>query len=280
MAVERIEDGVMSATLWALAVSAGTTAAAARRLDAAPPGGRARWERTNHSGRTLTLLEGPALVAGCAAGVLAAPPPVRGAALLAVLGAGALGAIDDHAGSVHVKGLRGHLGALRHGQVTTGAVKIVGLAATGLLAAAMVDRPRRASALVGTLTGGVVVAGAANVTNLLDLRPGRALKACSLAVVPLLGGPGAPAAGAVLGAALASAPADLRRRSMMGDTGANALGALGGTAAVAALGTAGRATLATGLAALVLASEKVSFTKVIEATPVLRELDAWGRSPA
>jgi hypothetical protein len=35
-----------------------------------------------------------------------------------------------------------------------------------------------------------------------------------------------------------------------------------------------------GVVGLTLASEKVSFTKVIAATPGLRELDALGRRPA
>ena len=68
---------------------------------------------------------------------------------------------------------------------------------------------------------------------------------------------------------------------MLGDTGANALGAVLGLAAVTA--DAGPARLAgrlAALAALTLASEKVSFTRVIEATPGLRELDRLGRRPA
>lgn len=260
-------------------VAVATTLAARAALDAAPPLGRERWERRNHSGGTVTLLEGPAVVAGMTlASALAGPHAFAGT--VAALGAGALGALDDHVGATDVKGLRGHLGALREGRVTTGAVKIAGLAATGLAAAALVDRPRTPTAWAGTLVGGVVVAGAANVINLLDLRPGRALKASLLAAAPALGGASGPLAGALVGASAAALPDDLGRRSMLGDTGANALGALAGTAWVTRLGLPGRVVAAAGLASLVLASERVSFTKVIESTPVLRELDALGRRPA
>jgi len=41
-----------------------------------------------------------------------------------------------------------------------------------------------------------------------------------------------------------------------------------------------RITALTVVTALTLASEKVSFTSVIEATPGLRELDRLGRQPA
>ena len=64
--------------------------------------------------------------------------PCSGAALaLALAGAGAFGfgVFDDLAGSGKRRGLRGHLGALAHGEVTTGAVKLAGLGATGLASA-------------------------------------------------------------------------------------------------------------------------------------------------
>ena len=53
-----------------------------------------RWNRFNHRGEPVTLLEGPAYAAAAAAAVLLAPAVpgrVRVAGVLAVLGAGALG---------------------------------------------------------------------------------------------------------------------------------------------------------------------------------------------
>ena len=66
---------------------------------------------------------------------------------------------------------------------------------------------------------------------------------------------------------------------MLGDTGANALGATLGVAVVAGTGLAGRGLALAVLAALTLASEKVSFSRVIDATPALRWADQLGRRP-
>ncbi|HYN66110.1 MAG TPA: hypothetical protein VES93_04420 [Ornithinibacter sp.] len=235
-----------------------------------------RWERTNHAGAPVTLLEGPAYVAGAALGAATGGP----AGVVAALGSGAFGALDDLAGDGASKGLRGHLGAAASGRVTTGLVKIVGIGATGLVAAALADRGREDLQALDTVVGGAVVAGAANLANLLDLRPGRALKATLLAAAPMLvapSRPGAPQAAAAAGAALGLLRPDLAGTAMLGDTGANAAGALVGTALLARSGRRGRLVSLVALAALTLASEKVSFTRVIESTPGLRELDAWGR---
>ncbi|KNX39347.1 hypothetical protein VV01_09580 [Luteipulveratus halotolerans] len=233
-----------------------------------PPGGAQRWERTNHAGRPVTLLEGPALVAGCVTVALTAPP-VAGAAAAA----GALGVLDDLVGSTDSKGLKGHLAALRRGEVTTGAVKVLGLGATGLATAWALDRDHVG---LGTPAGAVLIAGGANLLNLFDLRPGRALKVALIVGVPITFA-GSSVAAAGMGAAVAALPEDLRGEAMMGDTGANALGALLGSALAITLGTRSRWAAAGAVVVLTLASERVSFSRVIASTPGLRELDAWGR---
>jgi hypothetical protein len=256
--------------------------AAAALLKGRPPGGIQRWTRMNHVGHPVTLFEGPAYTVGAVIGALAAgggaPAGVAG------LGAGAFGALDDLLGAASSKGLRGHLAAARRGEVTTGAIKIVGLGATGVLAAWIVDRSQIRTGAMATLVGGAVIAGSANIANLLDLRPGRTLKAVLLLASPIIaGGRGMPicaaTAGAAAGAALAVLPDDLAGRSMLGDTGANSAGALLGTALVTGAGLRGRLFALAVVTTLTLASEKVSFTEVIESTPGLRELDALGRPP-
>jgi UDP-N-acetylmuramyl pentapeptide phosphotransferase/UDP-N-acetylglucosamine-1-phosphate transferase len=298
------------------ALAAGAALGAYAALRRYPPAGKQTWTRTNHRGETVTLLEGPAVTVGAvAAQVITAAVPAlintgrRGRHPLAAqdypervrpfasplpvagLGGAAFGVLDDLRGSGKRRGLRGHLGALAHGEVTTGTVKLAGLAATGL-GAALLEGGEPADVAVNA----GLIAGGANLLNLFDLRPGRAIKVAALAAgmiaggSALAGGAASPAAGrrlaglqsvaAPAGAALALLPEDLGERAMLGDAGANALGAMLGAAAAQTLPRSARLGLLTGIVALTVANEKVSFTRVIEATPPLRWLDMLGRRPA
>ncbi|BCJ41355.1 hypothetical protein GCM10010168_88840 [Actinoplanes ianthinogenes] len=244
--------------------------------------------RTNFHGRTVTLAGGPALAAGATLGAAAGAPTGRLAAAAVTAGAvsGAVGLYDDIVGNrpeqKTAKGFAGHLGALREGRVTSGLVKIGGVGAAGLVAAALIGSRRtgRFGRGVDVLLGAGVIAGTANLLNLLDLRPGRAIKAGLIVGAPLAVGRHAAMTAGTLGASAALLPADLNEEIMLGDSGANALGALLGVAFTARTGTVGRLAALAALASLTAASEKVSFTKVIQDTPWLRHLDELGRRPA
>ena len=266
-------------------LAAGGARGAYALLRSRPPGGTATWTRTNHRGEPVTLLEGPAAATGAALAAALTPGlpgRSRAALVVAAAGAGALGGYDDLAGSGDRRGFRGHLGALAHGEVTTGAVKIGGIGATGLAASALLG-----GGPLDVAVNAGLIAGGANLLNLFDLRPGRAIKVATLAagLIAATGRPGAgPApgptlAGIPLGAALALVDEDLGERAMLGDAGANALGALLGAAAAASLPRSGRVAALAGVVALTAASEKISFTKVIQRTPPLHWLDMLGRRP-
>jgi UDP-N-acetylmuramyl pentapeptide phosphotransferase/UDP-N-acetylglucosamine-1-phosphate transferase len=271
---------------------AGAAAARAALAGAAAVSGRsagAPWRRMNYAKRSVTLLGGPALAASATlSAVVGAPAGMRAAAVVVGTVSGLVGGYDDLAGArpeeARDKGLAGHLAALKAGRVSAGAVKVAGIGAAAAVAAVLTRRGPAsgsgAAALIdGVLTTGLV-AGTANLLNLLDLRPGRAGKAGALAAATTLAGPTGGLVAGPLGATLATLPEDLGERVMLGDCGANALGALLGLRLAAIPGRAPRAGLLAGVVVLTLASEKVSFTKVIEATPGLRELDRLGRRPS
>lgn len=252
--------------------------------------------RTNHAGHDVSLAEGPAVAAGLVAGsLLIEDPRQRSATLLATAAAGSLGAVDDFCESGASKGLRGHLSALARGELTTGTIKVTGIPLASIAAAAILRSRTRPSGLFGStystsdrpwyaatadviVTGGVI-AGSANLFNLLDLRPGRALKAgaLTLAFIDHDRRVSWAPAGAILGATAAAWPDDLAGDAMLGDTGANALGAAIGVILAETAAPAQRRLILAVLAGLTLASEKVSFTSVIESTPGLREIDSFGR---
>lgn len=156
-----------------------------------------QWERTNFHGVTVSLRGGVAMAGASVASAAVASafsdqPRAALGGLVASLGGGLAGYIDDvdqgaHDGGKVAKGLKGHLGALAHGQVTTGVIKIAGIGASALAASALVGS--KATSVGGKVAdlalNTVLIAGTANLANLLDLRPGRALKATVLVATPL-----------------------------------------------------------------------------------------------
>lgn len=273
-------------------VAAGATGAGNLVL-ALAPGAARHLGRVNFHGRTVSLRGGLGAAAGAVtAGARlwrACPAPARPAlaAVVATAAAGGAGLLDDldqgaHDGPSPAKGLRGHLRALARGRVTTGVVKVAVIGSGALVGGVLLARGR-GGGLVATAVdaagSAVVIASWANLLNLLDLRPGRAAKAAVVVCLPLLAGGGASRllASGALGTAAATLPEDLMERTMLGDTGANALGALVGTALAAHPSRLLRAVAAGTATTLVLASERVSFTQVIESTPLLDALDRCGR---
>ena len=263
-----------------------------------------QWERTNFHGVTVSLrggvaMAGAAVASAAVASVLSDQPRAALGGVVASLGGGLAGYIDDvdqgaHDGGKVAKGLKGHLGALAHGQVTTGVIKIAGIGASALAASALVGSKttsvggKAADLALNT----VLIAGTANLANLLDLRPGRALKATVLVAAPLsyfscaaAKTPASPAsaqrllASGLNAAAITALVEDLQETTMLGDTGANAAGALLGTSLAANDSRKLRLGATLGVVGLILASEKVSFSKVIAANPALNWLDQLWRRP-
>ncbi|MEU9603548.1 hypothetical protein [Streptomyces sp. NPDC048057] len=207
------------------------------------------WRRENRAGRSVDLFAGPAVAGGA---VLASGGPA-GAAVAA---AAVCGAYDDVAGRGDPRrGFRAHLGALRHGEVTSGTVKLVGIGAAGLLAGALLKRRP-----VDKVLAGVVIAGTAHAVNLVDVAPGRAVLAVLGAGAPglLRGGAAGAYAASAMGSVAAVALDDLGERTMLGDTGAHAAGAALGTAIAAGNGRVGLALHAAALIATAAYGQRVS----------------------
>ena len=229
-------------------------------------------QRENHRGVSIPTAGGLAMIAG----VLAVEGVRRLVddradvpALLAVLGFGLLGFLDDALGSgADGRGFKGHLRAMAQGRLTTGGLKLVG----GLtLAVVFADH------VVDVL----LIASAANLGNLFDRAPGRTLKVSLVCGAALLVASGAPdelaGVAAALGAAIALLPADLGEKLMLGDTGANAVGAVLGLGVVLVAPLSTRVVVLVVLVAFNLVSEVISFSRVIDAAPPLRTIDRLGR---
>ena len=194
--------------------------------------------------------------------------------LFLLSGMALLGFIDDTLGGREAKGFRGHFRSLLHGKLTTGGLKATAGALLALVVASTMEtQPAQ------ILLAAVLIALTANTLNLLDLRPGRALKAwLGLVLLLFLVGGQLRWLLPLLGASLIWAPLDLRAQAMLGDSGANCLGAALGYSLAQSLGWRWQLGTVILFLLLNLLSERYSFSRLIERNPLLRFLDRLGRA--
>jgi UDP-N-acetylmuramyl pentapeptide phosphotransferase/UDP-N-acetylglucosamine-1-phosphate transferase len=201
--------------------------------------------------------------------------------LMGIMSISFLGFIDDMLGKRDVTGFKGHFKALFKGRLTTGGLKAL---AGGLIAFYLaLNNP---SAINNISVGEIIldtliIALFTNLLNLLDLRPGRAIKGFLffLLLIAILGLGDidwlllAPLLGAVLYYLLI----DLRAGAMMGDAGSNVLGLTLGYLCVISLGLLPRLFILLGLLTMHWYTEKYSLSQTIEKVKVLKLLDELGR---
>lgn len=252
--------------------------------------------RENYRGRELPTAAGMLLAfvmlaataateLAIAAGADPDPGLVQGLrlTLLAALGFGLLGLLDDLAVAEESGGFTAHIRALAQGRLTTGAVKLGGGAATALVVAALAPPAPDAPDVGRLLADAALVALAANLGNLLDRRPGRVLKVALVMFGVLVVAVGVEdelvGAALVVGAGAGLFIPDLRERLMLGDTGSNVLGAALGLGVVLTASPGVRTGALAVVATLNLLSERVSFSRVIERVAPLRAFDRFGRMP-
>jgi UDP-GlcNAc:undecaprenyl-phosphate GlcNAc-1-phosphate transferase len=196
--------------------------------------------------------------------------------MLGLMSISFLGFIDDMLGQRDTLGFRGHFGALFHGRLTTGGLKALG---GGFIAFFI------AVSLGGTwwnvVLNTLIMALFTNMMNLLDLRPGRAVKGflffLLLIAITALAKVDYLLMAPLLGAVLCYLPTDVRARAMMGDAGSNVLGFALGYYATTSLSLTARLTSLVFLIAIHLYTEKISLTRTIENNALLKAIDQLGR---
>jgi len=243
-------------------------------------------ERENYRGRSLPVPLGVIVVPAALAALV--PIALIGQfteaeiypdnfvlALLLVPGIALLGFVDDVL-SGSGRGWRGHGKDLLGGAFSSGALKAVGTLGLALFVAGYIPGSDGEYLLAAA-----VIVLATNAFNLLDLRPGRSVKAFVLLGLGLTISTQNLQAVAALG--IFAAPLlvagyyDLREQAMLGDSGSNVLGALAGLWIVLTLEVNGQLIALILLLAINIFGEFRSISAVIEKLPGLRHLDSLGR---
>ena len=185
------------------------------------------------------------------------------------------GALYDLIGNRNVSGLKGHFKSLFKGELTTGGFKALFGGFVGLVVSVCIS-----SSIVDIIVNTLIIALSTNLMNLFDLRPGRAIKAYLVIMIPIyitLTGYTKVFPLLILPNVLAYFNTDLKARGMMGDTGSNVLGISIGVLMALGYGIKVRLAWLVFLILMHLITEKFSLTKIIEKNRVLKFIDNLGR---
>lgn len=243
-------------------------------------------ERENYRGRRLPVPIGVAIVP---AALIALIPAVLLARLTSldvfptdlplvlafIPGVALLGLVDDVM-SGESRGWRGHAATALGGGFSSGVLKAAGTLGLALLVASSLPGSDR-DFLIAT----AVLVLATNAFNLLDMRPGRAVKALlllglGLTLATQITEPAA-ALGILLGPVVVAGFYDLREKAMLGDAGSNVVGAMAGIWIVLTLDANEQLVALAILLVLNVYGELRSLSAVVEKVPGIRHLDSLGR---
>ncbi|MCR8745222.1 glycosyl transferase [Romboutsia lituseburensis] len=185
------------------------------------------------------------------------------------------GVLDDIIGNRDVSGLKGHFKSLLKGSLTTGGFKALFGGFVGIIISIAVSK-NIGDIIINTL----IIALSTNLMNLLDLRPGRAIKVyLSISTILFL-----TLTGYVKSLILLIVPNvlayfnyDLKARAMMGDTGSNVLGISIGMLVIMGYSMKIRIGWLVFLILIHILTEKYSLTKIIEKNKFLNFIDKLGR---
>jgi UDP-GlcNAc:undecaprenyl-phosphate GlcNAc-1-phosphate transferase len=266
--------------VFSLLVAVGLTPLIRRRLS------EAGFERENYRARLLPVPLGVAIVPAALIALIPIMllarltdadvfPTDLSLVIAFVPGIALLGFVDDVL-SGESRGMRGHAAAALGGSFSSGLLKALGTLGLALLVASSLPGDKR-----DFLLATAVLVLATNAFNLLDLRPGRSVKALVLLGIALTAATQitepAAALGIFLGPVLVCGYFDLREQAMLGDAGSNVIGAIAGVWIVLTLDPGEQLIALLALLLINIYGEFRSISTVIEKVPGLRHLDSLGR---
>ena len=185
------------------------------------------------------------------------------------------GVLDDIIGNRDVSGLKGHFKSLLKGSLTTGGFKALFGGFVGVIISIAVSK-NIGDIIINTL----IIALSTNLMNLLDLRPGRAIKvyiSISTVLFLTLTGYVKTLILLIVPNVLAYFNYDLKAKAMMGDTGSNVLGISIGMIVIMGYSFKVRIAWLVFLIFIHILTEKYSLTKIIEKNKFLNFIDKLGR---